>query len=236
MITRFKIHIVAILTIAALTSELAAGEVSVLNKGVGGSTTAHGLKRFDRDVVAAKPNHLVIYFGINDALNSARLVPLEQFRKNLQEMIDRARRAEVKTIVLVAPNPILPDVVKKRHPKHPQRDELSRHLAKYDGAIREIAQSNRLPLMDLRHMVEREGMEKLVRGDPDGVHLTVEGYRLLGEAVANVIRPDLATNDVIVCFGDSITFGAHMKGAGTATGDTYPAVLKRALEGNSERR
>ncbi len=63
-----------------------------------------------------------------------------------------------------------------------------------------------------------------------GAKTTAEGYRLLGESVAKVIRPELKIGDVVVCFGDSITFGAHMKGAGTAKGDTYPSFLKRALE------
>jgi hypothetical protein len=34
---------------------------------------------------------------------------------------------------------------------------------------------------------------------------------------------------VTVCFGDSITFGQHVDGEGTATGGTYPGVLARML-------
>jgi lysophospholipase L1-like esterase len=33
----------------------------------------------------------------------------------------------------------------------------------------------------------------------------------------------------IACLGDSTTYGAGMTGHGTATGDTYPGVLKQLL-------
>jgi lysophospholipase L1-like esterase len=149
-------------------------------------------------------------------------------------MIDRARAAEVKTILLVTPNPIVAHYVEKRHPKHPQ-ESFAPWLAKYDQIVRDLASTNQLPLVDLGKRVlelqpELEGKDSLIRNlanskSADGVHLTAAGYKIMAELVADTLGDAVQPGQRVVCFGDSITFGAHMKGAGTATGETYPAWL-----------
>ncbi|NOX56294.1 MAG: hypothetical protein GXP27_17990 [Planctomycetes bacterium] len=210
--------------------------IRVLNRGVGGNTSRDGLARFDRDVVAAHPDHLVLFFGMNDACNSAKLVPVDQFERNLQAMIDRSPTS---SIVLVSLNPIIADYVAARHPRHPFRGSLQQHLAKYDAAVRRLARRNHLPLADLRKLIETRGgaslqCDSLIRneknsGARDGVHLTADGYRLLAGRVAEQLRGRVQPGDVVLCFGDSLTFGAHVRGAGTATGETYPAWVGRLL-------
>ena len=49
--------------------------MGVQNFGISGNNTSEGLARFST-VLAANPDHLVLYFGINDALNSAKLIGL----------------------------------------------------------------------------------------------------------------------------------------------------------------
>ncbi|MGL5016761.1 MAG: hypothetical protein ACRDBP_01390, partial [Luteolibacter sp.] len=66
-------------------------------------------------------------------------------------------------------------------------------------------------------------------GDDDGVHLTVAGNNFLGVRVAQALSSEVVNGDLINCMGDSITFGFAMTGAGTATGNTYPGVLKATL-------
>ena len=43
------------------------GRVEIVNAGIGGNTTAGGLKRMDADVLANRPDIVTILFGVNDA-------------------------------------------------------------------------------------------------------------------------------------------------------------------------
>jgi hypothetical protein len=65
--------------------------------------------------------------------------------------------------------------------------------------------------------------------DDDGVHLTTAGNQFLGVKVAQALSSVVGSSDKIACMGDSVTFGYLMTGAGTATGNTYPAVLSTTL-------
>ncbi len=212
--------------------------VVVVNKGVGGNNTDDALKRFDKDVLLEKPTHLIIGFGMNDALNSAKLIPLPQYEENLQKLIDSARRSGIQNIILVTPNPAIESYVKKRHPNHPVAD-LGAHLAKYAEAVCAIAAHNNLHVADLRKLVEGKGgateeKSSLLRNtansnSEDGVHLTAEAYRLMAELFIPLLKDTVKPGDVIVCFGDSITFGANLKGAGTIQGENYPSYLSEQL-------
>ena len=225
-------------TLSAAASAQTVGrpdEVIVVNRGVGGHTSRDGLARFERDVLEVKPDHLILYFGTNDACNSRRLVPLEEFRQNLQTMIGRARAAGTQSIVLVTLNPVMNEYLALRHPTHPFRDDIGAHQAQYDVVIRQVADANNLPIADLRKLVEEHGgaVEKrfcLVRNlsnakAKDGVHLTPDGYRLMAELFEPIFKERIRPGHVVVCMGDSITYGAHVAGAGTSSGETYPAWL-----------
>jgi lysophospholipase L1-like esterase len=214
---------------------LAADEVRVANAGIGGQTSAEGLSRFDRDVIEAKPQHLVIYFGMNDACNSRKLVPVDQYESNLQGMIDRARDAGVQTIVLVTPNPVVDAYLAMRHDSHPNEGRFQQWLDQYDAVVRKTAEANDLPLADLRALCDAHGgadivEQSLIRNtvnanSDDGVHLTDDGYRLMAEMIAGILQDNIKPGDTVVCIGDSITYGSAMDGEGTAYGQTYPAWL-----------
>lgn len=228
----------AIAVFCGLAGAVPALDVLVINKGIGGNSSRDALRRFDRDVAEVKPDHLILYFAMNDALNSGKLVPLEEFRANLQKLIDQSKALGVKTIVLTTPNPIVGPLVKQRHPKHPQND-FDAWLSQFDQAIRELAQTNSLPLADLRkrvndHCPDPDAKASLVRNvsnskSKDGVHLSAKGYRIMGELMAETIGDRVKPGESVLCFGDSITYGAHMPGAGTIRGDTYPAWLSFLL-------
>jgi len=225
-------------TVAALCAARAVAApdpIAVLNRGIGGQTTREGLARFERDVLAAKPDHLLLYFGMNDSANSGKLVPLEEFRKNLQTMIDRARAGGTERVVLVTLNPVVAEYWALRHPTHPGRDDLDGYQRPYDEAIRAVAKGNGLPLADLRRLVEEHGgatkeADSLICNEAnvkvrDGVHLTEEGYRLLAELFEPVLRGKVKPGQTVVCFGDSLMYGSGVAGQGTSGGRTYPAWL-----------
>lgn len=74
----------------------------VINAGISGHTTADGLARLEQDVLRHHPTLVTISFGLNDMTR----VPPEQFRSNLEQLIDRCR-AEESLVVLCTPNAVI---------------------------------------------------------------------------------------------------------------------------------
>jgi len=214
--------------------------VTVINKGFSGRNTRNALQLIDKEVLALKPQHVVVYFGMNDAMNSMNLLPLAEYEANLRAIVKKLEDGGAKTVALVTINPVIEKYVQARHPKHPQKDALQAHLATYDQVVRKVAAECNLPLIDLRAIVEKNGgsviSEKcLIRcekngGGKDGVHLTPSAYALLGRCAFEALKDRVTNGDTVVCFGDSLTFCAGVKGAGTATGETYPAAFQHCFE------
>ena len=224
---------------SGFTAENVSGEVIVINKGVGGDNTADALKRLKNDVLDLHPDYLIIAFGANDALNSSKLIPIDLYRSNIQEIIDKSRGSGIKNILIATPPLIVNSYLKARHPQHPQRDQLEEHLAFYDAATRQIAKENALFLVDVSGLVKEHGgasedasclmRNKANSGAEDGIHPTPEGYRLISNLFLPYFKGRVKPGETIVCFGDSITYGANVTGAGGVTGDTYPVRLSALL-------
>lgn len=214
--------------------------VHVVNKGFSGRNSKDALRLADQQVLPLKAQHAVVFFGMNDAMNSGNLLPLADYEANMRALVKRLQGSGAHTVALVTINPIIESYVRARHPKHPHKENLQAYLASYDQAVRALAKEQGLPLVDLREIVEKNGgaviaETSLLRcekngGGRDGVHLTPAAYALLGERVFEVIGDRVRPGETVVCFGDSLTFGANVKGAGTAEGETYPAALKRCFD------
>lgn len=218
------------------TEEKNSSSIVVFNKGIPGNNSEQGLQRFQKDVLDCKPNHLVLYFGINDALNTKKILPVDQFVENMQSMINLALTNGVQTVVLVTPNLVIDKYIAMRHPNHP--GNFQECLNDYDTAIRKLATKNNLLLADLRKLCENhvpvDSITSLVRNETnsnsiDGTHLTKKGYEQLAQTISSLLYDRVKPGEKIVCLGDSITFGVRMNGAGTATGETYPAVMATLL-------
>lgn len=199
--------------------------LTVHNKGIGGQNTEQGRARFARDVVQLKPDFVFIYFGLNDALNEPRFVPLDRFTENLKWMVNEARAHHIKP-VLCTIHHVLEEPLLKRHKRESYGDEgPNGKISRYNAAIRVLAKSDSVPLADFATAVAQvlPGQNVI---SPDGVHLTAAGNRLLAQTFAAVATPRLTGKEVIVCLGDSVTYGAGSRHAGSAEGDTYPACLR----------
>ena len=214
---------------------LLCAQVQVFNAGVGGHNTAHGVRRIGALLRQYKPAVLVIGYGANDAVNSRALIPEKDFRANLEKMISLARRNGVRVIVLNTCNPCVDSYLAARH-KYPDGLPPSRRIKMYNGFTADVAARTGVVLNDFHAAVTGRGGasgegSSLIRnvansGTKDGLHLTAEGAKLLAETVARALDGKVDENDRILCLGDSITYGAALSGAGTVTGETYPAWLK----------
>lgn len=72
-------------------------DVRVIDAGVGGDTLDGGRARFERDVVAHKPDVVLIALGANDFWRNARLV--SQMRDDLETMVREARTNGMEVVV-----------------------------------------------------------------------------------------------------------------------------------------
>lgn len=243
MVLRFTLAECCLLLIAlGLPGSLPAEEV--VNAGRGGNSTRNLLQRIDRDVLALEPTVVVVMVGTNDALNSQKLVPIEEFRENLEILVKKITGAGAKPI-FVTPPPFLRDALLARH-EESAYGEISPafRLAGVVDALSAVAQKHDFAVIDYHAVLEEQGIvnetaDSLIRnlansGVADGVHPTAAGYGKLAEMVFETIMamkkaPGGLDTGRIVCFGDSITYGAGVKGAGTVEGETYPAVLARLL-------
>lgn len=215
-------------------------KVTVVNKGFPGRNTKNALQLLDKEVLPLKPQHAIVFFGMNDAMNSGNLLPLAEYEANMREIVRKLVDSGVQTVALVTINPVIEAYVRARHLKHPHKEALQAWLATYDQAVRKIAAELKLPLVDLRAIIEKNGgavisENSLIRcekngGGQDGVHLTAAAYALLGKRAFEVVGGSVKGGETVVCFGDSLTFGAGVKGAGTAEGETYPAALQRCFD------
>ncbi len=122
-------------------------KIIIINKGVGGSSSADGLRRFQHDVAVIKPDLLIIYFGMNDAVNPGKLLSPEQFARNLQNLVKRSRQAGIRQLLLTTVNPIIVQYLLARHKDKYSNPDLNAKVVEINKVIRQIAAKNRIPLV-----------------------------------------------------------------------------------------
>jgi lysophospholipase L1-like esterase len=163
--------------------------VDVANAGVNGNTTAQGLRRMSKDVLARKPEVVVILFGTNDTRVDAPKVhvPVERYAANLAEMIDTCRAAGAKVIVCTIP-PIDPARYFTRHDKSAfdQAGGLDALLKQYREAATRTANERNVPVVDLANALTAAGSSWSTL---DGVHPTETANRTLAQLIADAVNP-----------------------------------------------
>ena len=145
--------------------------MQVVNAGVSGDTSAGGLSRVDW-ALEGDVRVMVVALGGNDAL---RGLPVEELRKNLATIIERAQARKVRVILAGMEAP----------PNFGQS---------YTDAFRrvytELAAQYKVPLIPFL-LQGVAGIERL--NQRDGIHPTAEGARMVADNVWTVLRPMLKT-------------------------------------------
>ncbi len=150
-------------------------KMDLRNAGVSGNTTAAGLARLERDVLAHQPHLVVIMFGMNDCKGAASS---GLFRDNLKTIVQRCRGAGA-AVVLCTPNSIYPD-----------DKERFANLPSCADAARALAAEMSVPLADCYL-----AYENLRAADPtawsllmsETIHPCLNGHRLFAETIAATI-------------------------------------------------
>jgi len=202
-------------------------ELIVYNKGIGGQNSKQGKVRFQKDVLSINPDFVFIYFGLNDTLNEPVFQSEAQYVENLTGMVEQAKAAGVEP-VLCTIHQVDERELFKRHKKESYGTEGPNvKIKRYNQALLGMAAKRKVKIADFAKVVSVADLNPIEWLSKDGVHLTPLGYKALADCFFSVIARQVQgrTQVKIVCLGDSVTYGAGVKGAGTVTGDTYPAYL-----------
>ncbi|WP_266202725.1 SGNH/GDSL hydrolase family protein [Pontibacter kalidii] len=229
-------YIVLLLLFAAMP-ETAVSQHVILNKGVPGNNTRDLLKRIEQDVLAERPDLVILMVGTNDMVNSHKLVDYQEYRRNYQNIVEQLRGQGAEIIVL-APPPVDAEYLFERHDRSLYKVDPNTRIETAGEIVKALAAENKVHFIDLNTPFKvagspsREEHSLIINeqnlGKRDGIHPTREGYQMMAKIIHTYLQANglLEDDQKIICFGDSMTYGSYMTGAGTAEGDTYPAVLK----------
>jgi acyl-CoA thioesterase-1 len=143
----------------------------VINAGVSGDTSAGGLSRLDWSL-DGDVEVLVIELGANDGL---RGLPVAQMKRNLDEIITRAKARDITVILTGMEAP-------------PNYGPL--YTAEFRKAFRDLADDHDLVFVPF-YLEGVAGIREL--NNNDGIHPNAEGSRLIAGTIWRALEPVLAS-------------------------------------------
>lgn len=156
--------------------------------GIPGNTSADMLARLERDVLAHKPDWVILAAGVNDIWHGDPTVKigvfqpkpgmgvgLEDYRKNVTTIADRSAAAGAK-LVLTTITPITEDPEFK----------LNLKAQTYNAFLYELARERNLRIVPLHENMFAE-IAKGTRLTGDGVHPTEVGHRLMARSILHTL-------------------------------------------------
>lgn len=153
--------------------------VGMIPAGISGHTSRDMIARIDRDVIAKKPDWMTLSCGVNDVWHGAAGVELEPYKKNITDMIDRARAAGIKVMILTS-TMIGEDQTNPNNQKLIAYNNFLKELASQKGCL--LADLNK----DMQIAVTAAGGGKAGAANTmtaDGVHMNPAGNRMMAEGI-----------------------------------------------------
>jgi acyl-CoA thioesterase-1 len=225
------------LSIILFTGSLAcAGAVRVVNAGMPGENSTEVDSRLDAALQQTKPQYIVLFVGMNDAVNDRKFLPLETTAAKVSSMVKRSQAAGAKVIVVSVHEPDTARLLQRHKPEVYGSMPPAERIRALDRALKQVADSAQAGFVDFHDTLIKAGGANLELST-DGVHLTARGYALLAESVRKGLPAQIDNTTTILCMGDSLTYGIGVRQPGGAPeGDrTYPAQLQALLQQDSHR-
>lgn len=149
------------------------------NRGISGQVTAQMLLRFQEDVINLHPDVLVLKAGINDIAENAGAYDQEKTLNNIKSIVQLAKANKVKVVLCS----VLPA---NRFVWRPALTPANK-VIDLNTALQAYAKVENVMYLDLYTAVvdDQKGMKSVFAND--GVHPTVEGYKVLEPLVEQAI-------------------------------------------------
>ena len=157
----------------------------VINRGIGGNTSAQGFDRFCDDVLPYLPGLLLVEFGFNDAnvkdWSIEPRVSLGEFVRNLREFHRIATAKDTNCVFIL--NHTIADVGGR------QGNDLTynQNLLPYDQAVITLAEELNAKVIDLPEMMAAKGVPLKEYLSDDNLHLSEAGNKHYAQMVFDVI-------------------------------------------------
>ena len=157
----------------------------VVNRGIGGNTSAQGFDRFCDDVLPYLPGLLLVEFGFNDAnvkdWSIEPRVSLGEFVRNLREF---HRIATVKNTNCVF---ILNHTIADVGGRQGNGLTYNQNLLPYDQAVITLAEELNAKVIDLPEMMAAKGVPLKEYLSDDNLHLSEAGNKYYAQMIFDVI-------------------------------------------------
>lgn len=154
-------------------------DVTVIPAGISGNKSDQMLARLDNDVLSKKPAWMTLSCGVNDVWHGPKGIPLEAYKKNITDILDRCRQAGVKVVILTS-----------TQIKLPLTSPENVKLADYNAFLRDIAKARNLPLADLSAAMAADQAANQRVLTVDGVHMNLYGNLMMAKGVLSAFGLD----------------------------------------------
>ena len=150
------------------------------NRGISGQVTAQMVLRFQEDVVDLHPDVLVLKAGINDIAENAGAYDQQKTLNNIKLIVQLAKANKIKVVLCS----VLPANRFVWRPELTPADKV----IELNAALQVVAKQENVLYLDLYTAVvdDQKGMKAAYASD--GVHPTIEGYKVLEPLVEEAIK------------------------------------------------
>jgi lysophospholipase L1-like esterase len=172
---------------ADLTKKGFASEYDIVGAGIGGNKIYDLFLRMDKDVLAQKPDVVVIFIGVNDVWHKAwgTGTDFDKFG-NFYDAVVKKIQAQGARVVLATPAAI--------GEKHDYSNAQDGDLNAYSNWIRDYTKKHNLGLVDLRKIFHDYSLANNPTNNAkgilttDGVHLNEKGNKLVAELMWEAVK------------------------------------------------
>ncbi len=164
------------------TSEKTDGECEIYNLSISGGTTETILERFEPEAKIRGADAIIFQSGSNDSYLKGKggpnQIPVDQFRKNLEKIIRKAKNITPNIIFIgfknVDESKTMPVFWKDIY-------YVNAEIKKYDEVMRDVCNENKISYLDIFGLLKNEDFE-------DGLHPNPAGHIKIYKKVKNFLE------------------------------------------------
>ena len=158
---------------------------TILNKGINGDTTSGMLARFERDVLAEKPDVLLFIGGTNDIFLSENT---DIAKNNIAAIVQQSLSVGILPII-GCPSPIHEELVEGKWKLYMENTNIVETLKQYHEWLNLYSNTYDVKLIDFyTEFCSDNIIQDKLKYYLDGIHLTGEGNSLIADIIYKKLR------------------------------------------------